>query len=78
MELEFLRQKWQHQKCDPTNRFAHPCLSICDIDELNELKCLSCTSVLSSIVAVSIRTPCITNIGTKKCQHKKNQMRQFK
>ena len=40
--FEFSRQKWQHQKCDSTNRFAHPLALICDINQENALKTLPC------------------------------------
>ena len=41
--FEFSRQKWHHQKCDSTYRFAHPCLSICDINQENVMNTLPCT-----------------------------------
>ena len=47
--FEFSRQKWHHQKCDSTYRFAHPCLSICDINQENTLKTLPCTVLQSHI-----------------------------
>ena len=31
--FEFSRQKWQHHKCDSTNRFAHPLALICDMNQ---------------------------------------------
>ena len=45
--FEFSRQKWQQQKCDSTNRFAHPLALICDINQESALKNLPCTQLLS-------------------------------
>ena len=31
--LNFRAKKWQHQKCDSTNRFVHPLALICDMNQ---------------------------------------------
>ena len=41
--FEFSRQKWLHQKCESTNRFAHPSALICDSNHENVLKTLPWT-----------------------------------
>ena len=41
--LNFRAKKWQHQKCDSTNRFAHPLALICDMNQESALKTLPCT-----------------------------------
>ena len=46
--FEFLRQKWQHHKCDSKYRFAHPLPLICDMSQENVLKTLPCTQLQSS------------------------------